>query len=99
MAPCFAFTADQPASWQTVHCDTSVGGTGSPHADSSTCPAGDTWGRYHGDFSCPTSRCALLLKTVTDSVCHLHFHVSFRVQTASDYSNALTEGTQSIFMT
>lgn len=53
MAPCFAFTADQPASWQTVHCDTSVCGTGNWHDDSSTCPAGDTWGHYHGDFHVP----------------------------------------------
>lgn len=44
------------ASWQIVHCDTSVGGKGNWYDDDLTCPAGDTGGRYHGDLSCcPTS--------------------------------------------
>lgn len=44
------------ASWQIVHCDTSVGGKGNWYGYDLTCPAGGTGGRYHGDFSCrPTS--------------------------------------------
>lgn len=83
------------ASWQTVCCDTSVGGTGNWHDGSLICPAGDTWGRYHRDRTCcPTSlwMCFAVGNSDSFSVSSTFIHLlcwmsDFRVQTASDDSN------------
>ena len=88
------YCRSNPASWQAVRCDTSVGGKGSWRDGSSTCPAGDTWGRSHGDGSCRPAffcKCALLREAVPASQCHLHLfthHLGrrscLRVQRAPD---------------
>ncbi|CAG6014900.1 unnamed protein product [Menidia menidia] len=45
-----SFTTDKTSFLPHTHCDTSVGGKGNWHGDVLTCPAGDSAGRYFGDW-------------------------------------------------